>query len=136
MPTILPNFNYSVTLGVQSLPAAIVFVVLYAFLLAFFIRKSFTHPTYVHYILSLFCVSKYLTNPSSPFQEDLTVLLSASRRVYHTICFSRLENGRRVTEVDCSRASSFSSWLFSTSLFGVYFGLGSVSPGSLQNHPV
>jgi hypothetical protein len=55
MSTISSNVNYAVILGIHSLAGPIVFDILYVFLLAFFIRKSFTHPTYVHYILTLFC---------------------------------------------------------------------------------
>ena len=58
MSTIPPNFNYAAAIGIHSLPGAIVFTVLYVLLLAFFFRKSFTHPTYVHYVLTFFCISK------------------------------------------------------------------------------
>ena len=51
--------NFAHFLGIESLAGAIVFAVLYVFLLAFFVRKSFVHPTYVHYILTLFCSSKW-----------------------------------------------------------------------------
>jgi len=56
MSTVPPNFDFADALGIHSLAGPIVLVILYAFLLAFFIRKSFTHPTYVHYILTLFCL--------------------------------------------------------------------------------
>jgi hypothetical protein len=54
--TIPPKVNFAVLLGIHSLAGPIVFVVLYGLLLPFFLRKSFTHPTYVYYILTLFCV--------------------------------------------------------------------------------
>jgi len=53
--TVPPNFNFAAAIGIHSLAGAIVFSVLYVPLLAFFFVKSFTHPTYVHYILTLFC---------------------------------------------------------------------------------
>ncbi|KAF8809298.1 hypothetical protein BYT27DRAFT_7136418 [Phlegmacium glaucopus] len=55
MSSIPPHFNFAKATGIQSLAGAIVFTVLYAPLLAFFIRKCFTHPTYVHYVLTFFC---------------------------------------------------------------------------------
>ena len=51
--------NYGEILGISSLAGAIVFAVLYEPFLIFFIRKSITHPTYVHYVLTFFCTSKY-----------------------------------------------------------------------------
>lgn len=57
MSTTVP-INYAAALGIHSLPGAIVFTVLYALLLVFFIHKSFTHPTYVYFVLTFFCVSK------------------------------------------------------------------------------
>lgn len=56
MSTASSNPNYAAIIGIHSLGGAIVFAILFAFLLAFFIRKSFTHPTYVHYVLTFFCV--------------------------------------------------------------------------------
>ena len=54
----LTNFNYATAIGIQSLPGAIVFTILYGLLLAIFFVKCFTHPTYVHYVLTFFCLSK------------------------------------------------------------------------------
>jgi len=50
------NLNFAALIGIHSLGGAIVFAIVFAFLLAFFIGKSFTHPTYVHYVLIFFCV--------------------------------------------------------------------------------
>jgi hypothetical protein len=58
MSTVPPNFNYSVVLGIHSLGGAAAFAVLYLLFFAFFLRKSITHPTYVYYVLTLFCASK------------------------------------------------------------------------------
>lgn len=55
MSTVPSHINFANAIGIHSLAGAIVFAVLYAFLLAFFTRKSFTHPTYVHYVLTFFC---------------------------------------------------------------------------------
>jgi len=56
MSTASSNINFAAIIGVQSLGGAIVFAILFALLLAFFIRKCFTHPTYVHNMLTFFCV--------------------------------------------------------------------------------
>jgi len=49
------TINYAKFLGIESLPAAIIFIVLYLPLFLWFIRKSFVHPTHVHYTLTFFC---------------------------------------------------------------------------------
>ncbi|KAF9526921.1 hypothetical protein CPB83DRAFT_816514 [Crepidotus variabilis] len=51
-----PAINYAHYIGYDNLPASIVFAVLYAPLFFWFLRKSFTHPTYVHFVLTLFCL--------------------------------------------------------------------------------
>jgi len=56
MSTTLPNFNYATAIGIQSLAGAIVFAILYVALLAFFSIKCFTLPTYIHYVLTFFCM--------------------------------------------------------------------------------
>jgi len=56
MSTNPSHINFAHYVGIESLAGAIVFAILYAPLLVIFIRKSFTHPTYVHYILTLFCI--------------------------------------------------------------------------------
>jgi hypothetical protein len=56
MSTIPSNFNFAAAVGIHSLAGAIVFTVLYVPLLAFFSLKCFTHPTYVHYVLTFFCL--------------------------------------------------------------------------------
>jgi len=50
------DFNFAAAVGIHSLAGAIVFTVLYVPLLGFFFVKSFTHPTYVHYVLTFFCL--------------------------------------------------------------------------------
>ena len=67
MSTIPLNFNYATAIGIQSLPGAIVFTVLYGLLLAIFFAKCFTHPTYVHYVLTFFCLSKLYIFQCVPF---------------------------------------------------------------------
>jgi len=56
MSTTVPPVNYAAAIGIHSLPGAIVFTVLYVPFLAFFFRKSFTHPTYVYHVLTFFCL--------------------------------------------------------------------------------
>lgn len=65
------DFNFAAAVGIHSLAGAIVFTVLYVPLLGFFFVKSFTHPTYVHYVLTFFCLSKqkYHIFPQSPLPE-------------------------------------------------------------------
>lgn len=50
------RINFAKALGMESLAAAVVFTILYVPFLVFFARKSFTHPTYVHYTLTFFCL--------------------------------------------------------------------------------
>ena len=52
--TIINFARYS---GYESLAAAIVFTVLYSPLLLLFTKKVFSHPTYVHIVMALFCAS-------------------------------------------------------------------------------
>ena len=70
--------NFAHFLGIESLAGAIVFAVLYVFLLAFFVRKSFVHPTYVHYILTLFCSSKW----------EAILVKNPPRSITHYVWFS------------------------------------------------
>jgi hypothetical protein len=49
------NINFAKYSGYDSLAAAIVFSVAYAPLLLVFLKKAFSQPTYVHYVLTLFC---------------------------------------------------------------------------------
>ncbi|KAJ3502772.1 hypothetical protein NLJ89_g8734 [Agrocybe chaxingu] len=48
--------NFAKAFGFNSLAAAAVFVGLYVPLFALFVFKSFKIPTYVHYVLSFFCL--------------------------------------------------------------------------------
>ncbi|KAF9526922.1 hypothetical protein CPB83DRAFT_884643 [Crepidotus variabilis] len=50
------TINYAHFTGYDSLPAAIAFAALYTPLFFWFLRKSFTHPTYVHFVLTFFCL--------------------------------------------------------------------------------
>lgn len=43
--------------GIESLAAAVVFVILYVPLLAFFFSKTVARPVYVYIILTFFCSS-------------------------------------------------------------------------------
>jgi len=57
MSTSIPaHFNYAHYDGIESLPAAIVFAILYVPLFAWYIRQSIRRPTYVFIILSFFCI--------------------------------------------------------------------------------
>ncbi|KIM49901.1 hypothetical protein M413DRAFT_439029 [Hebeloma cylindrosporum] len=49
------HINYAHWSGIHSVPVAIIFAVLYIPLLGWFVRQSFARPTYVHFVLSLFC---------------------------------------------------------------------------------
>ena len=52
------QINYAKAVGIESIGGAVIFAILYLPLFLWFIRKSFVHPTHVHYTLSLFCISK------------------------------------------------------------------------------
>ena len=90
------QINFAKALGIESLAGAVVFMVLYVPLLAFFIRKSLTHSTYVHYVLTLFCTSKQTYLPD-PFLQELNIVdpPSASGCICHTHGSNKLRNGRR-----------------------------------------
>ncbi|KAF8809296.1 hypothetical protein BYT27DRAFT_7254796 [Phlegmacium glaucopus] len=49
------QINFAKALGIESLAGAIVFTILYIPILVWFVRKSFNHPTQVHYALTFFC---------------------------------------------------------------------------------
>lgn len=53
--------NFAKALGIESLPAAIVFMILYVALFAFFVYKSFTQPTTVHYMATSFSLIRVVT---------------------------------------------------------------------------
>jgi hypothetical protein len=61
MSDIAPRINYAKFAGFDSLPAAIVFAILYAPLFVLFVKKSFSRPTYVHYVMTIFCIGSYYT---------------------------------------------------------------------------
>ena len=50
--------NYAKAVGIESIGGAVIFTILYIPLFLWFVRKSFVHPTHVHYTLTLFCTSK------------------------------------------------------------------------------
>ena len=52
------HINYAKFTGFNSIAAAVVFAVFYLPLMGWFVKKSFTIPTYVHYVLTLFCTSE------------------------------------------------------------------------------
>ncbi|KAI6045582.1 hypothetical protein EDC04DRAFT_2558981 [Pisolithus marmoratus] len=51
-----PGYNFAKNNGIESFPAAVVFAVLYAFLLAFFLFRSFARPTFVFFVVAFFCL--------------------------------------------------------------------------------
>ena len=82
MSSIPAHFNFAKAIGIESLAGAIVFTILYVFLLAWFLRQPFTHPTYVHYILTVFCTSKQAHCLTKYFHCGIQYF-STSRRVCH-----------------------------------------------------
>jgi len=52
------HINYAKFTGFNSIAAAVVFAVFYLPLMGWFVKKSFAIPTYVHYVLTLFCTSE------------------------------------------------------------------------------
>ena len=132
----LPNF--AAAIGIHSLAGAIVLTVLYVPLLVTFFAKSFTHPTYVHYVLTFFCLSKYIyINVSSNNQNSIWfIAISTSCRVYHTRRFSRIGIGGRDAWVGYCRSNSFQCWLLFASLFRIHPSLGSVSPKVSKTNPI
>ncbi|KAF5318140.1 hypothetical protein D9619_012044 [Psilocybe cf. subviscida] len=49
------QINFAKAIGFDSLAAAIIFTIIYVPLEGWFLLKSFTRPTYVHFALSFFC---------------------------------------------------------------------------------
>lgn len=54
----MDNINLAKAFGFESVGAAIVFAILYIPLLGWYIRQSFARPTYVHFVLVVFCGSE------------------------------------------------------------------------------
>ncbi|KAH7890189.1 hypothetical protein F5I97DRAFT_1850976 [Phlebopus sp. FC_14] len=50
-----PGYNFASAAGIDSVAGAVIFAVLYAPLLLFYIRQSIARPTYVFIVLALFC---------------------------------------------------------------------------------
>ena len=59
--------------GIHSVAAAVIFAVLYAFLLPYYIWRAFRNPTYVLIILSLFCASELFNASLHRDQRRLTI---------------------------------------------------------------
>jgi hypothetical protein len=53
--------NYADAYGIHSLAAAIIFLVIYTPFVPFYIWTSVKSRTFVYYMLTLFCVSEYLS---------------------------------------------------------------------------
>ena len=51
--------NYAKYFGIESLPAAIVFTILYVPLLVFYILQAIRRRTRVYFMLVLFCLSMF-----------------------------------------------------------------------------
>ncbi|KAF8193705.1 hypothetical protein BJ912DRAFT_1021525 [Pholiota molesta] len=51
----MDNINLAKAFGFESVGAAVVFAILYIPLLGWYIRQSFARPTYVHFVLVVFC---------------------------------------------------------------------------------
>jgi len=67
------NINYAKASGIDSIAAAAIFAVLYAFLLPYYIWRATQNPTYVLIVLSLFCASELLNVPFIRESRRLTV---------------------------------------------------------------
>ncbi|KZT03950.1 uncharacterized protein LAESUDRAFT_728655 [Laetiporus sulphureus 93-53] len=50
------DINYAHAEGIYSVAGAVILTVVYAPLLAFYLFRSVTRPTYVHFVLALFCL--------------------------------------------------------------------------------
>ncbi|KAF8162620.1 hypothetical protein B0H34DRAFT_692095 [Crassisporium funariophilum] len=53
-----PHFNFAKAIGYSSVPAAVIFTILYVPLFGWFTLKSFSHPNYVHFVLTFFCAMR------------------------------------------------------------------------------
>ncbi|KAF8963815.1 hypothetical protein BDZ97DRAFT_976663 [Flammula alnicola] len=56
MATNVQPINFAKALGFNSEAAAVVFAILYAPLLGWYVRQSFVRPTFVHFVLVFFCI--------------------------------------------------------------------------------
>ena len=65
-------------IGIESLPPAIVFAILYVPLLGWFVLQSVKRPTYVYVVLALFCASEYLTSRIPRSNDGLTDIIFLS----------------------------------------------------------
>jgi len=75
--------NYAAYLEIHSLAAAVIFTVIYAPLFAFFVLKAISRPTYVYFILALFCAIRFtafilrsLLTSVTAVQESLGILIA------------------------------------------------------------
>ena len=87
--------NFAKAFGIESIAGAVVFTLLYAPLLAWFIYKSLTHRTHVHYMLAFFCQSKaiFLSRNIEVAQMYSSFVFSPSGRVCDPCCSGRLRIG-------------------------------------------
>ena len=122
--------NYAKVVGIESIVGAAVFTVLYLPLFIWFARKSFVHPTHVHYTLTLFCISKSkqknLIVFSSLFFPLVFFLYSPGRSLCHAHRFGSLGVNSREPECGYCGWSTFQYWLFRFDIFCVQPCLGSV----------
>ncbi|KAG9318629.1 hypothetical protein JVU11DRAFT_722 [Chiua virens] len=88
--------DYASFLGIKSLPAAIVFAILYVPLFAFFVSKAVARPNYVYIILALFSairitafILRALLADDASVQDDLNVVI-AYEIIYNTGFFGIL----------------------------------------------
>jgi len=77
-----PNhINYAHEFGIHSVAAAIIFAILYIPLFGWFVRQSFARPTYVHFVLGLFCASTQIPTLMVVFDLTECSKQSESRRL-------------------------------------------------------
>ena len=81
MTTAPPGFNYAKAYGIESVAGAVIFAIIYAPLLALYIRQAIVRPTYVFVVIALFCAGQL-----QPFvlQHDLTRSFNSENCCFHT----------------------------------------------------
>ncbi len=65
-----PQFSYADAFGIDSLGAPILFAVLYALCVGAFAFKSLRNPTFILFVLTLFCASESYHTTTSPLWID------------------------------------------------------------------
>jgi len=73
MPSSSDHINYAHASGINSVAGAVVFAVLYAILLPYYISRAIQNPTYVFILLSFFCASEPSNASSNRGDQELTV---------------------------------------------------------------